>query len=116
MEILQEFPYEKPPITVLICSRSVKFWVKVFVMGLEYLFYLAPNVVAPFLVKIMPVLEKLCTEQKHQLPSSSTFLHQVGSQPTSLHKLLIQERCNQTFEELHNHWHTFCDATEASTK
>ncbi|CAK9229137.1 unnamed protein product [Sphagnum troendelagicum] len=28
-EILQEFPYEKPPITVLICSRSVKFWVKV---------------------------------------------------------------------------------------
>jgi hypothetical protein len=86
-----------------------------FVIGLEYLFYLAPNVVAPFLVKIMPVLEKLCTEQKHELPSSSTFLHQVGSQPTNLHKLLIQERSNQTFEELHNHWHTFCDATEPFT-
>jgi hypothetical protein len=85
-----------------------------FVMRLEYLFYLAPNVVAPFLVKIMPVLEKLCRAKT--AVCSSTFLHQVGSQPTSLHKLLIQERSNQTFEELYNHWHTFCDATEPSTK
>jgi hypothetical protein len=75
MEILQEFPYEKPPITVLICSRSVKFWVKVFVMGLEYLFYLAPNVVAPFLVKIMPVLEKpVCISFVEQIPVFSCLL------------------------------------------
>jgi hypothetical protein len=44
-----------------------------FVMGLEYLFYLAPNVVAPFLVKIMPVLEKLCTEKNISFPVAAPF-------------------------------------------